>query len=1032
MARGRSRLPWIAAVLLGLLGVAAVGVMVIAPDAIGFGPAAGSGPGGKHAYQTVSLDDPDAASGNAGTRGNRSGSGDAGDGTNGGNGNSGGNGSAGGNGQDPTIGDGLSGGGVNVGPGINDNGGGVIGGVTPMRPTDEDGRHFGPKTGYSSSGQVEKDGPDGQSADDETEDPATQNQWRVNFTDGTGPVQVAVGLFRPVPPLEIRADGLYGGGAPVSTNSYATESNGSLALPIDTACGLAGVESGDLTGQLGIYVDDTAYEPIVLMLPLQQGEKPPTITLTRAHYVEIKVRHEVSNKALADAVVELWRYDPANPDGEPMDVLTMRTDSQGLILSRIMPGRSYAFRVRCEGYATTPIERFTCHAEDVHYNLPLYPGDFIAGVVTDEGGNPIAGASVTASQKGNDGDGSDEAMTDAFGQFTVTRVPHNDFSADVWLTVVAPGFSTLVTTALANTENVELVVKTDGAILGAVLAPPPSEGGAGGVLRMPTRVLATQPLYGEKNGYTFPPFLVNADGTFSLSGLVEGEVTLVAESDFGEVSAPLKINYIPGTPVEGITLQLAASAGAFVTVATKEGNGVPGLQVAIGEWRGVTDMAGTVHFTDLKPGKKIPISLVPNEPGASLVTGADGETYFLPAAQQITLQSGQSTEVRFEITIWTPPPVLTPVQVLFSGDSLVGAPGNVKITVTYQSGGVETTNAAVTFANGSAMMDLTIRSDAQTTLEFTHPDYRAVTIPAADLVSAGESQVPVSVPLERQASLSFQVIDPADGNVADCNVRIQRNGKDVANQNTDAAGRVSFTNLDPGPIKILAFKHGYRQAIFDIDVPVLQIIEPMRNDDGSVLEVADTGNGTSSSPSQLQLTISNAGDFHVVVQDENGQPAVGARIWVMRNQKPGSPLEFFDLGKLDGQGGKVVRLHWDVEYQLVVHGTNAIAFAHFFNDPANPVYSMELTMERAADISGTLTDGSGKALENVEVRLTPTDGPIAEAGNYFSAKTNKKGEWKIQVPDNQVYRATVPDKKDTTPVDGLISGQGQVTLIAGQ
>ncbi|MGE3850413.1 MAG: carboxypeptidase regulatory-like domain-containing protein [Planctomycetota bacterium] len=1024
--RARSKLPWIAAVALGLVAAVTVAVIVVAPGMVGMGPAKATGPGlTRAAGNAVDIDG--AAGGGKGRNGRGSGNGEDGDADP--DGVNGANGSAGrGNGNGNALGDGLSGGGVNVGPGIGHNSGGAGGGVTPTHPTDADGRHYGPKSDYSSDGHVEREG-----GDEKTDDNASKvpTEWIVQFTDGDKPVQVAVGVFRPAPPMEIRVDGLYGKGSPLGVNSYTTDAAGRLVLPMAEALALAGVNADlsnpdvakSLTGALGIFVDEVSFEQIVVTLPLLQGPTPPTITLTHAHFVEIKVRHEVSNKAVPGALVELWRYDPANPDGQPMDVLQLRTDDLGTITSRIMPGRSYAFRVRCEGYATTPIERFTCHKEDVHYNLPLYPGNFLAGVVQDEGGNPVAGATVTAMLHGNDGDGSDEAVTDAFGQFTVTRVPHNDFTSDVWVTVVAEGFATLVTTALANAENVLLVVKQDGAVTGQVLPPP------GAALRLPVKVLATQALYNQKNGFTFPPFQVKADGTFSLSGLAEGEVTLVAQSEFGEISEPVKLNYVPGAPTTAV-LQLAASAGAFVRVATSEA-GVPGIQVAIGEWRGVTDMAGTVHFTDLAPGQKIKCSVVPDDPQASLVTGADGNSYFLPAAQEITLQSGQSTEVTFTLVLWTPPPVLTPVVVVFSGDTLVAAPGKITLTVTYTSGGVEVSNANVTFVNGIGTANITIRSDASTKLDFSHPDYRGLSLAHAALQSAGESQTPISVPLERQASLSFQVIDPAEGNVADVGVQIQVNGKTVQNKTTDAAGRVQFTNLDNGPVRVVAFKHGYRQAIFDLDVPVLQVFEPIRNEDGSVLEVAGTGNGTSSSPSELRLTISNAGDFHVIVTNEQGQAAVGADLWVMRNQKPGSPLEIFNLGKLDGQGGKTVRLHWDVEYQLVVVNGTSIAYSHFFNDPGKPVYSIELQMERKATISGHLVDGANKAMKDVEVRLVQLDGKLSQTPNYFSVKTNKNGDWSIDIPDDGTWRALLPDKTNTTPIDGLLPGQQEVIIIAG-
>lgn len=943
--------------------------------------------------------------------GNRDGNGN---GSDGGNPDGGLNGNGNGGGSDPGTG-GTGNGGVHVESG-DASGADGNGGRSGLHGSTGAGTRHG-SSGDRGPGRTWRidDGNDIGPLENPDEDEPVLTEWTVLVTDGTNPVTAAVGLFQPATPLEIRIDGLYGAGSPMAVNGYSTDDTGRLTLPHEEAVQLAGGEGATV---LGVYIDMLQFEPVVALVPLNAAST--TIVLRPANFVEIEVRRAVTQEALPGAEVELWRYEGATPDEEPMDILNLVTDSIGRIASRIMPGRNYAFRVRKSGYSTTPVERFTCDSRDVHYVKLLAPGNFLGGTVFTPEGAPLPGATVNVQVQGNGGWGSDTATTDSYGQFLVTAVPHSDYTSYVWVTISASGYATLVDQTLTNNESAEFTMSRDAAVTGTVMPP------VGEELLLPVRVVATAQLFGQP--HTFDPFEVNPDGTFALSGLTEGQVTLVAENDYGQASEPVTINYTPGSAAEVVLQLLAASQVEVSTVSAVSGLAIPDLTVAIGSWRGITDAAGMVFFGDIRPAE-LTISIEPPTPGESLVMGGDGNVYFVPAPITITSASGEVAAVTFSLTPWEPPVTTTEFTINFRGDPAITTSGNAKVTTTYESAGVEVVNVAVAFQGGVGPLPITARSDAQTLVEFTHPDYEPATVTPQQLqaeVEAGATSMDVF--LVRTNAFTLQTVDRGGSIVFGVGVQVLHNGNQIRNGQTDGAGRITFTNLPSANLQIVAFKHGYRRADYTVEIPVISFFEPQEKPDGSRIEVLDLGAGSSAAPPLLQLTISDAGDIHLTVTHQNGTPGVGAKVWVMRSAPPTQPLDFFDLGEVDAQGQKVVRFHWDVEYQVVILTDNEIAFHHFFNDPESPVYFFELTLEPKMTISGQVLDASGQPQRGQEVRVVPTDGPLVGSGNFFATRSNGKGNWSISVPAHGTYTAMLQFVQGSVDVEGVIPGQTDVIV----
>lgn len=254
--------------------------------------------------------------------------------------------------------------------------------------------------------------------------------------------------------------------------------------------------------------------------------------------------------------------------------------------------------------------------------VPLGEGGVIAGIVTDEGSAPIAGARVAAFTAGRAFGFDDEAIrivkADSTGRFRLVGVPEGPVivraDADGWL---ESSRSTEVEVT-AGEEHAGLVIELvrGASIAGRVLDP--ERAPAAGIevealfdvahIFGPSSLNATRGIHGSAT--------TRADGSFEITGLGRGPFTISAKRESNESGLPDETAQVDGVQpgAKDITLSLAGPTGLRGVLLDDLGATAGGLEVRcsrlvsgtmgdlrLGERRARSDEDGTFAF-DLPAG----------------------------------------------------------------------------------------------------------------------------------------------------------------------------------------------------------------------------------------------------------------------------------------------------------------------------------------------------------------------------------------------------------------------------------------------
>lgn len=245
----------------------------------------------------------------------------------------------------------------------------------------------------------------------------------------------------------------------------------------------------------------------------------------------------------------------------------------------------------------------------------------ISGRLRTAGGSAPPGGVVTVT--GPDGTQAGRTRAGADGGYVVSGLPPGTYT----VIVTAPGFrpEAAAVTVTGSGAVRDFVVAGGGTVTGIVRLSP---GGAGAG---DTAVVAT-----GGDGQVLGRTLTLADGTFQLTGLPAGEVTVTAHLDGHRPAAATVV--VSGTEPAVADLLVQAAGTLHGTVTGPDGRPVPGARVEVSTAAGelaataVSDELGGYEVTGLPPGDY------------SVVT-----SLFEPAVRQVDLTGGESATVDIDL-----------------------------------------------------------------------------------------------------------------------------------------------------------------------------------------------------------------------------------------------------------------------------------------------------------------------------------------------------------------------------------------------
>ncbi|TDA68928.1 MAG: hypothetical protein D9V47_06585 [Clostridia bacterium] len=651
--------------------------------------------------------------------------------------------------------------------------------------------------------------------------------------------------------------------------------------------------------------------------------------------------------------------------------------------------------------------------------LTIHQGGSISGRVTDEAGNPIAGADVWADFW--DGKWAGGTRTGADGCYTIRGLPGGDYrvqaeapgwAREVYQDTLRHDQATQVTvTAPGDTPNIDFTLEPGGIISGTVT----DEAGnpLGGV-----SVEA-----GQVDGPGGSGTETGSDGTYTLIGLPFGTYNVFSpgNSRWGPNDGDWAREKYP----QGIAIDVTAPNATGVDFTLEPGGSISGL---------VTDeagnpIAGVGVWAELNVGTDKWVGV------SNAQTGSDGSYVLrgLPSGEyKVRAEAEGMVRAYYPSTPdWDQAQILavTAPDVVTSIDFTLEPGGTISGTVTDEAGSpIAGADVWADFWDGKWAGGTRTGADGCYTIRgLPGGDYRvqaeapgwAREVYQDTLRHDQATQVTVTAPgdtpnidftLEPGGTISGWVTD-ADGNpLAGVGVSVDGPGYGFGAE-TDADGYYRVEGVAYGSYLVRAPAHG-GWAPGDDNWVMEYYHEKVGEDAADVVEVSAARPDVTDS----NFTLEPGGSISGRVTDEAGSPIAGADVWA----------DFWD-GKWAGgtrtgaDGCYTIRGLPGGDYRVQAEAPGWAREVYqdtLRHDQATPVTvtapgdmsNIDFTLERGGTISGLVTDADGNPLAGVGVHV---DGP----GYGFGAETDADGYYRVEGVAYGSYLVRAPAHGGWAPGD---------------
>ena len=299
-------------------------------------------------------------------------------------------------------------------------------------------------------------------------------------------------------------------------------------------------------------------------------------------YLEVKLVDPDGNPP-KDGVVEVTLSGVTFP---------IMADSEGIASLNVPTGgnSSLSLKADCEGYATTTVSWNRGADVPETYEMKLQKAIEISGVVHDEDGNPVAGATVIASNPMRMVPGAGESatisgelgVTDEMGRWTYAKAPDAKLSVFVKLKhpdYLDDGVQHPVTNEQLRSGDHVLVLKKGIELRGTVTDPDgsPVEG---------VRIVLGKNSYSRQGNNERK---TDEDGQFLFGNLPASQVVMTVYSpDF----APELVNLSVEKGMEPVDVQLSVGRPLRIKVVGPDGMPASGSRVRPTTWRGFSTLTG--------------------------------------------------------------------------------------------------------------------------------------------------------------------------------------------------------------------------------------------------------------------------------------------------------------------------------------------------------------------------------------------------------------------------------------------------------
>ncbi|HTW97802.1 MAG TPA: carboxypeptidase regulatory-like domain-containing protein [Acidimicrobiales bacterium] len=593
-------------------------------------------------------------------------------------------------------------------------------------------------------------------------------------------------------------------------------------------------------------------------------------------------------------------------------------------------------------------------------------GATLTGTITDQGGsNPVSGAVVTAT----DAAGTlSSAPTGPGGAYTIGGLE----AGDVTVTASAPGYEPddelSATVADAAPTTLDVSLEQDGSISGTLSAPgggPPSGASVDAELTSGGSILSGT---------------VDADGTYSITGLAPGTYSVVAEAP-GDGPAESSVSVTAGSDSSGTDLALSSSPSSISGTVTDADSGAP--------------VAGAIVSTDALNGAAGPV--VTAADGSYTLSGLPAgsidlvvvppDTTHLAATEQVTTSAGQTA---------TENVALEPA-------------GTLEATIVASDGATPLSGVEVEIVGPSP---LTSESPEQSQPETTDSSGE---ISLGDLPEGGydlqvvgsDAHEDFSIgPNARLASLTLTVpTGTLSGEVEDSNgeplsgvtVALSDASGLIDSTETDASGDYSFTVTSAGDYDVVA--SGPSAGVLVANSVAVSL--------GGTTTVPPLQAGTAS----LSVSVTSGGD-----------PVTGASVELSTGSADDQPA--LDSASTDATGTAVLDDLAPGSYELEVADGSDATYSGTVSVAAGS-NTDSIALETPGTIAGTVTDSSSGPIAGADVVATGS-----ASGLVFATTTGTGGAYSLSDLPADTYSVSVsaPGEAPSLQSGVSVSSGGETSL----